>query len=145
MGSTLDAGAPDILRTVLRVIPLPVELGISSQISSGWLLSKLDQAGAVLPCGVFAAPAMLSELGSITIHSMPRLGDCVTFRAKLIRASADSAEVEIEAVTERRNGIGQVCVHNGPASTRVRSTTLTPCSAPPRSLVAGHIRTFSAL
>ena len=121
MDRTLDAGAPDILQTVLRVIPLPAELGISGQISCGWLLSKLDQAGAVLPCGVFAAPAMLSELGAITIHSTPRLGDCVTFRAKLIRASADSAEVEIEAMTERRDGGGQV---------RVLHTRLTYVPAP---------------
>lgn len=110
MESQPDPDVPDGLQTVLRVIPLPAELGISGQISSGWLLSKLDQAGAVLPCGVFAAPAMLSELGAITIHSTPQLGDCVTFRAKLIRASVDFAEVDIEAVTERRSGGGQIQV-----------------------------------
>jgi len=121
VGRTLDAGVPEDLRTVLRLIPLPAELGLGGQISSGWLLSKLDQAGAVLPCGVFAAPAMLVELGPITIHSTPRLGDCVTFRAKLLRASADCAEVEIEAVTERRGDSGQV---------RVLRTRLTYVPAP---------------
>ena len=46
MGRPLDTGEPDDLKTVLRLIPLPAELGIGGQISSGWLLSKLDQAGA---------------------------------------------------------------------------------------------------
>ena len=121
MGRPLNTGEPDDLKTVLRLIPLPAELGIGGQISSGWLLSKLDQAGAVLPCGEFAAPAMLSELGPITIFRTPRLGDCVTFRAKLIRSSAESAEVEIEAVTEVRGGSGQV---------RVLRTRLTYVPAP---------------
>lgn len=110
MDSPLDSGPPDDFRTVLRVIPLPAELGLGGQISSGWLLSKLDQAGAVLPSGVFAAPALLFELGPLTIHNTPRLGDRVTFCAKLVRADADRAEVEIEAVTERRDGSGQAPV-----------------------------------
>ena len=61
MDGTQDTGAPNSLQTVLRIIPMPADLAISGQISAGWLLSRLDQAGAVLPCGAFAAPAMLSQ------------------------------------------------------------------------------------
>lgn len=102
MINTQDINSSDGPQTVLRIIPMPADLAISGQISAGWLLSRLDQAGAVLPCGAFAAPAMLSQLGPITILNTPRLGDCVTFRARLLSAGTLSAEVEIEAVSERR-------------------------------------------
>lgn len=110
MDSTQDTGTPNSLQTVLRIIPMPADLAISGQISAGWLLSRLDQAGAVLPCGAFAAPAMLSQLGPITILSTPRLGNCVTFRARLLGAGPHSAEVDVEAVSERRGDSAKVAV-----------------------------------
>lgn len=102
MINTQDTGPCEGLQTVLRIIPMPADLAISGQISAGWLLSRLDQAGAVLPCGAFAAPAMLSHLGPITILNTPRLGDCVTFRARLLSVGTLSAEVDVQAVSERR-------------------------------------------
>jgi hypothetical protein len=52
------------MQTVLRVIPMPAPLGVGQRIATGWLLARLDQAGSVLPRGLFGLPAVHVECGA---------------------------------------------------------------------------------
>ena len=97
----------DGLQTVLRTIPMPADLGIGGQIPIGWVLGQLDQAGAVLPGGHFRRNVALVQLDATEIEAMPRLGDFVTFRARLLDAGTERARVEVQALRTSRGGQGQ--------------------------------------
>lgn len=92
----------DGMQTVLRIIPMPADLGAGQRITTGWLLAKLDQAGAVLPSGVFGRPAVLAECDSLVIRQPVYLGDCVTFRAALVEVKSDGAIVNLQVFAEKR-------------------------------------------
>ncbi|MDP4077797.1 hypothetical protein QYL93_25520 [Acidovorax sp. A1169] len=94
------------LQTVLRTIPMPADLGIGGQIPIGWVLGQLDQAGAVLPGGHFRRNVALVQLDAIEVEAMPRLGDFVTFRARLLDAGAERAKVEVQALRTSRGAQG---------------------------------------
>ncbi|MES2610227.1 MAG: hypothetical protein V4679_08300 [Pseudomonadota bacterium] len=95
------------LQTVLCTIPMPADLGIGGQIPIGWVLGQLDQAGAVLPGGHFRGNVVLVHLDAIEVEAMPRLGDFVTFRARLLEAGAGRARVDVQALRSPRGGQGQ--------------------------------------
>lgn len=92
----------DEMRTVLRVIPMPADRGIGRRITTGWLLAKLDQAGAVLPSGLFGRAAVLASCGALDIQQPVHMGDCVTFRAAVVEADASAAVVSLQVLTEKR-------------------------------------------
>lgn len=95
------------MQTVLRVIPMPADLGVGQRIATGWLLAKLDQAGSVLPSGHFGHPAVLVECGPLAMKLPVHLGDCVIFRAATVRADALRAEADLHIVAERRGELVQ--------------------------------------
>lgn len=90
------------MQTVLRVIPMPADLGVGERIATGWLLAKLDQAGGVLPSGIFGQAAVLVACGPLALQFPVQLGDCVTFQAEVVRSDASAAEVEVHVVAEKR-------------------------------------------
>lgn len=90
------------MQTVLRVIPMPADLGVGERIATGWLLAKLDQAGGVLPSGIFGQTAVLVGCGPLALQFPVHLGDCVSFDAVVLRSDASLAEVEVRVTAERR-------------------------------------------
>lgn len=90
------------MQTVLRVIPMPADRGIGRRITTGWLLAKLDQAGAVLPSGLFGRAAVLTSCDSLDIQLPVYMGDCVTFRAVVVEADALAATVRLQVLAEKR-------------------------------------------
>lgn len=92
----------DGMQTVLRIIPMPADLGVGHRITTGWLLAKLDQAGAVLPSGIFGRPAVFAACEPLEIKLPVHLGDCVTFRATVVQAEPASAVVKLQVLAEKR-------------------------------------------
>ena len=90
------------MQTVLRVIPMPADLGIGNSITNGWLLAKLDQAGAVLPSGHFGKQVVLVNCHAFTIKESVQLGDCVTFQALIEQADATGVLVKLHVVAVNR-------------------------------------------
>lgn len=84
------------MQVVLRTITMPAHIDASGHIPGGWLLWKLDQAGAVLPSGHFARPAMLSELAAVEIFARPGLGEHVSFLARPLRMEDSRADMLVE-------------------------------------------------
>ncbi|MDD2179911.1 hypothetical protein OIN59_20925 [Acidovorax sp. D2M1] len=90
------------VQTLLKTITMPADIDASGQVPTGWLLAKMDQAGAVLPGQHFRAPVELVGLADVTLLARPRLGQCVTFTGHLLSSSARDACVAIEAWCEER-------------------------------------------
>lgn len=102
MAADLMKSGADGMQTVLRVIPMPADLGVGQRITTGWLLAKLDQAGSVLPSGIFGRPAVLAACEPLEIKLPVHLGDCVTFRATVIQAEPVNAMVKLQVLAEKR-------------------------------------------
>ncbi len=83
---------------------MPADLGMGGQVPMGWVLAQLDPAGAVLPGHHFKRTALLVGLDATEMIAAPRLGDVVTFRARILQADAGRATVEVEALRSSRGG-----------------------------------------
>lgn len=88
---------------VLRVISMPSDADATGQVSVGWLLGKLDIAGAVIPSRLLQEPVRLKHLNAFEIHSVPHLGGRVSFYARQLRMDSRQVEVELEVRSERRD------------------------------------------
>jgi acyl-CoA thioesterase YciA len=93
--------------TVLKTITMPADIDASGHVPTGWLLAKMDLAGAVLPGQHFRGPVQLIGLSGITISGRPRLGQCITFRCHWISGDTAHALLDIEACSEDRGQIGE--------------------------------------
>jgi len=99
-GRVLPA-APEV---VLRVIPMPADTAAENWISGGWVMGKLDAAGSVLPMRISGRLVALVAIDELVFAQPVLLGDVVTFFASIVRVGTTSVTVQVEAVTERRDG-----------------------------------------
>jgi len=95
-----------VAQTLLKTITMPADIDASGQVPTGWLLSKMDLAGAVLPGRHFGAPVELVGLSDVRLQARPRLGQCVTFMGHLVSSSGQDACVAIKAWCEERGQTG---------------------------------------
>jgi acyl-CoA thioesterase YciA len=89
---------------VLRVIPMPADTVFQNMISGGWVMSKLDAAGSVLPMRISGRLVALVAIDHLVFAQPILLGDLVTFFSNVVRVGTTSVTVQVEAVTERRDG-----------------------------------------
>ncbi|MET0544264.1 MAG: hotdog domain-containing protein [Variovorax sp.] len=89
---------------VLRVIPMPADAVQDNTISAGWVMSKLDQAGSVLPARLSGRRFALIAVDKLEFAKPVLLGDIVTFLAFVRKVGITSLSVEVQATTERRDG-----------------------------------------
>ena len=89
---------------VLRVIPMPADSGFENLISGGWVMGKLDAAGSVLPMRISGRLVALVAVDELVFAKPVLLGDVVTFFSRIVRVGTTSVTVQVEAVTERRDG-----------------------------------------
>jgi len=90
----------DGMQVVLRTVTRPMDIDASGHIPSGWLLARLDQAGAVVPSGHFARPAVLAELDALRVLARPALGERVSFLAKPLDVQDGQVRMLVEAWAE---------------------------------------------
>lgn len=88
------------MQVVLRTITRPMDIDASGHIPSGWLLAKIDQAGAIVPSSRFARPAVLAQLDAMRVLARPALGEHVSFFAKPFDIQDDQVRMLIEAWAE---------------------------------------------
>ena len=108
MNSSPEEAVPAILKAeqeiVLRVIPMPADMVQNQTISGGWVMSRLDQAGSVIPTRLSGRRVALVAVDDLTFQKPVLLGDIVTFYACVQRLGRTSLTVRVEATTERRDG-----------------------------------------
>ena len=92
---------------VLRVIPMPADCNANGDIFGGWVMSQVDLAGSVLPLRHSRGRTVTVAVNEFIFKQPVRVGDILSFYAKLARVGTTSMTVEVEVVAERLSMQGQ--------------------------------------
>ena len=91
---------------VLKVIPMPADANANGDIFGGWVMAQVDLAGAVLPAR-YAQGRMATVAVNQFIFKQPvRVGDILSFLAKMERIGRTSLTVNVGVYAERFNRQG---------------------------------------
>lgn len=86
---------------VLKVIPLPGDANANGDIFGGWVMAQMDLAGSVLPAR-YAQGRMATVAVNEFIFKQPvRVGDILSFYAKMERIGRTSMTVHVGVYAER--------------------------------------------
>lgn len=92
---------------VLKVIPMPADCNANGDIFGGWVMAQVDLAGSVIPAR-FAGGRMATVAVNEFVFKQPvRVGDILSFYAKLTRIGRTSMMVQVEVYAERFRAQGQ--------------------------------------
>lgn len=86
---------------VLKVIPMPGDCNANGDIFGGWVMAKVDQAGAVVPARYAGGRMATVAVNEFVFKHPVRVGDILSFFAKLTRIGRTSITVKIEVFAER--------------------------------------------
>ncbi|MCL1960454.1 MAG: acyl-CoA thioesterase [Desulfovibrionaceae bacterium] len=91
---------------VLKVIPQPRDANSNGDIFGGWVMAQVDLAGGVLPAR-YAQGRMATVAVNQFIFKQPvRVGDILSFYAKMERIGRTSMTVNVGVYAERFNNQG---------------------------------------
>ncbi len=102
-----SAELPNDKELVLRVIPMPADCNANGDIFGGWVMSQVDLAGSVLPLRHSRGRTVTVAVNEFIFKQPVRVGDILSFYAKLVRVGSTSMTVEVEVVAERLSMQGQ--------------------------------------
>ncbi|MDR2154783.1 MAG: acyl-CoA thioesterase [Burkholderiaceae bacterium] len=90
----------------MKVIPQPADANSNGDIFGGWVMAQVDMAGAVLPAR-YAQGRMATVAVNQFIFKQPvRIGDILSFYAKMERIGRTSLTVNVGVFAERFNNQG---------------------------------------
>ena len=92
---------------VLKVIPMPADCNANGDIFGGWVMSQVDLAGSVLPLRHSRGRTVTVAVNEFIFKQPVRVGDILSFYAKLTRVGTTSMTVAVEVVAERLSKQGQ--------------------------------------
>lgn len=92
---------------VLKVIPMPGDCNANGDIFGGWVMAQVDLAGSVIP-GRYTHGRLATVAVNEFIFKQPvRVGDILSFFAKVSRIGRTSITVKVEVYAERYAAQGQ--------------------------------------
>ena len=86
---------------VLKVIPMPADCNANGDIFGGWVMAHVDLAGAVVPARYAGGRMATVAVNEFVFKHPVRVGDILSFFAKLTRIGRTSLTVKIEVYAER--------------------------------------------
>jgi acyl-CoA thioesterase YciA len=86
---------------VLKVIPMPGDCNANGDIFGGWVMAQVDMAGAVVPARYVKGRMVTVAVNEFVFKQPVRVGDILSFFAKLTRIGRTSITVKIEVFAER--------------------------------------------
>lgn len=102
---------PDQLPTdeelVLKVIPMPSDCNASGDIFGGWLMAQVDLAGSVLPYRHSRSRMVTVAVKELLFLLPVKLGDLLSFYAKVVRIGRTSVTVKVHVYAERFSNQGR--------------------------------------
>ena len=104
---TTSSELPTDKELVLRVIPMPADCNANGDIFGGWVMSQVDLAGSVLPLRHSRGRTVTVAVNEFIFKQPVRVGDILSFYAKLTRVGSTSMTVAVEVVAERLSKQGQ--------------------------------------
>ena len=86
---------------VLKVIPMPSDCNANGDIFGGWVMAQVDLAGAVVPARYAGGRMATVAVNEFVFKHPVRVGDILSFFAKLTRIGRTSITVKVEVFAER--------------------------------------------
>ena len=102
-----EEALPDDHVLVMKVMPMPSDANANGDIFGGWVMAQVDLAGAVLPAR-YAQGRMATVAVNQFIFKQPvRVGDLLSFYAKMERIGRTSMTVNVGVYAERMRNQGR--------------------------------------
>ncbi|WP_408595758.1 acyl-CoA thioesterase [Limnohabitans sp.] len=92
---------------VLKVIPMPADCNANGDIFGGWVMAQVDLAGAVLPARYVRGRMATVAVNEFIFKQAVKVGDILSFFAKVNRIGHTSISVDVEVYAERFSRQGQ--------------------------------------
>lgn len=92
---------------VLKVIPMPADCNANGDIFGGWVMAQVDLAGSVLPVRVVRGRITTVAVKEFIFKQPVRVGDILSFYARISRIGNTSITVVVECFAERFRSQGQ--------------------------------------
>jgi acyl-CoA thioesterase YciA len=86
---------------VLKVMPRPADVNPNGDIFGGWVMSWVDMAGAVLPARHVRGRMVTVAVNQFVFKHPVRVGDILSFLAKIERIGRTSITVNVGVYAER--------------------------------------------
>ena len=86
---------------VLKVIPMPADCNANGDIFGGWVMAQVDLAGSVLPARIIRGRMATVAVNEVIFKQPVRVGDLLSFCAKVVRVGNTSITVKVEVFAER--------------------------------------------
>ena len=102
------AQLPDGAELVMRVMPMPADTNPTGDIFGGWLMARVDQAGAVLPARIARGRIATVAVNQFLFKQAVSVGDLLSFYARVERIGNTSVTVHVEVLAERNPADVQV-------------------------------------
>ena len=109
---SVDSSAPPVTlptdkELVLKVIPMPADCNANGDIFGGWVMAQVDMAGAVLPSRRAQGRVATVAVNQFVFKQPVRIGDLLSFFARITRTGRTSVTVQVEVYAERIRTQGQ--------------------------------------
>ncbi|MBC7618908.1 MAG: acyl-CoA thioesterase [Candidatus Saccharibacteria bacterium] len=92
---------------VLKVIPMPADCNANGDIFGGWVMAQVDLAGSVVPARYTQGRMATVAVNEFIFKQPVRVGDILSFFAKVSRIGRTSITVKVEVFAERFHAQGQ--------------------------------------
>ena len=92
---------------VLKVIPMPGDCNPNGDIFGGWVMAQVDLAGSVLPARHARGRIVTVAVNEFVFKQPVRVGDILSFFARITRIGTTSIGVKVEVYAERHLSQGR--------------------------------------
>ncbi|HEY5581104.1 MAG TPA: acyl-CoA thioesterase [Rhodoferax sp.] len=92
---------------VLKVIPMPGDCNANGDIFGGWVMAHVDLAGSVVPARYVKGRMVTVAVNEFVFKQPVRVGDILSFFAKLTRIGRTSITVKVEVFAEHFGSQGE--------------------------------------
>ncbi len=92
---------------VLKVIPMPADTNGNGDIFGGWVMAQVDLAGSVLPARHIKGRMATVAVNEFIFKQPVRVGDILSFFARVQRIGRTSITVEVEVFAETFRAQGE--------------------------------------
>ena len=104
--NTTAVDAPEVClptdhELVLKVIPMPADTNGNGDIFGGWVMAQVDLAGSVLPARYAQGRMATVAVNQFVFKQPVRVGDILSFLAKVERVGKTSVTVKVSVFAER--------------------------------------------
>ena len=96
-----QAQLPQDHELVLKLTPMPADANANGDIFGGWVMAQVDIAGSILPARYAQGRMATVAVNQFVFKQPVRVGDLLSFYARMVRFGRTSMTVNVEVYAER--------------------------------------------